>query len=287
MQLVPVIDLQQGQVVHATGGQRALYRPIASAQFRATCMPDVAGGLCEHCATTTLYLADLDALQGRAPQIDAVAALLDAQPGLALWLDAGYTQAADVDAWMRALGSVATRVRPVLASESLASVDALREALAAWPRALLSLDSRDGVPLDRGGVWSAVEAWPGRVIAMDLARVGSSAGPGIEHLAALQARAPSAFWIGSGGLRDDDDVAVAERSGAGAWLVASALHAGRISRRRTMPAGATDCGDGGDAGHTVSRPLRSDASAATRDRPSAPAGAPDAHARRGMRFARH
>jgi len=287
MQLVPVIDLQHHQVVHATGGQRALYRPLRSAQFPHTRMPDVARLLCEHCATTTLYLADLDALQGRAPQIDAVAALLDAQPTITLWLDAGFGQAADIDAWMRRLGPAAARVQPVLASESLGSVAALREALAAWPRALLSLDSRAGAPLDRGGVWQAAEAWPGRLIAMDLARVGASAGPGIEHLAALRARAPHAFWIGSGGLRDDTDVAVAERSGARAWLVASALHAGRIAPRPATTPGATDCGDGGDAGHTVSRAARLGLLAAARACSSVLAGVAAAPMLRGMRFARH
>lgn len=287
MQLVPVIDLQHGQVVHATGGQRALYRPLASALFPALPMPDVARVLCEHCATTTLYLADLDALHGRAPQIDAIAALLDARPELRLWLDAGYTQAADVDAWMRRLGHDAARVQPVLASESLRSVDALREARAAWPRALLSLDSRAGLPLDRGGVWQAPEAWPERLIAMDLARVGASSGPGIEHLAALRSRASTAYWIGSGGLRDDADVAVAERSGAGAWLVASALHAGRIAPRRTTQAGATDCGDRGDAGHTVSRATRLDAEATAPPCSSVGAATVAAPVPRGMRFARH
>lgn len=256
MLIIPVIDLQVGEVVHATGGQRAQYRPIVSTGVRSTRVEHVAQRLCEHCATERLYLADLDALQGRAPQFDAVNALLAAQPRLRLWLDAGYTRASDIDAWMRRLGAHAARVQPVLASESLASIAALREARRLWPKALLSLDSRDGVALDPGSVWSAPEAWPERVIAMELTRVGSLAGPGLEHLGKLQAQAPAAWWIGSGGIRDDADLVAAQASSAQAWLVASALHAGRIAPRRPMPQGATDCGDGDDAGHSVLRPAR-------------------------------
>jgi len=236
MQLVPVIDLLAGQVVHATGGDRSRYRPVASALLAGTEPADVARRLGEHCATNTLYLADLDALQGRPPQVDEVRALLDAEPQRVLWLDAGYVDAAAVGRWMHALGPQAGRVQPVLASESLASVAALRDALAAWPQALLSLDSRAGVPLDRGGLWQAPAVWPDRLIAMDLARVGAANGPGLDHLDALRARAPAARWIGSGGLRHDADVAAAAASGAHAWLVASALHAGRISARAAAPA---------------------------------------------------
>lgn len=253
MLIVPVIDLQGGQVVHAVGGERARYRPVESAIVCSTHPQAVAARLSEHCATATLYLADLDALQGRPPQVEAVAALLEALPALTLWLDAGFARAADVERFMGALGSTARRVRPVLGSESLEGAGALRAALAQWPRALLSLDSRAGAPLDPGGVWQAPEAWPAEVIAMDLARVGSSRGPDGEHLATLRRRAPHAAWIGSGGIRDDADLARAAASGAQAWLVASALHAGRIAPRTRAADAATDRGAGSFGGPASSR----------------------------------
>ncbi|HEU4459796.1 MAG TPA: HisA/HisF-related TIM barrel protein [Methylibium sp.] len=253
MLIVPVIDLKAGRVVHATGGERARYRPVESAIVCSTHPQAVAARLCEHCATGTLYLADLDALQGGAVQLTAIAALLEALPRLTLWLDAGFRQAADIDRCMQALGAPAERVQPVLASESLESLAALQEAIAAWPAALLSLDSRDGVPLDRGGLWSAAEHWPTRLIAMELGRVGSARGPDLAHMAALRSRAPHAGWIGSGGIRDEGDLVRAAASGAQAWLVASALHAGRIAPRGSAANGATDCGAAGGAGHSVSR----------------------------------
>ena len=63
---------------------------------------------------------------------------------------------------------------------------------------------------------------------MDLARVGSSLGPDTAAINALRARAPRAQVVGAGGLRDLADVASARASGAAAWLVASALHEGRL-----------------------------------------------------------
>ena len=44
----------------------------------------------------------------------------------------------------------------------------------------------------------------------------------------MQARAPGAALIGAGGIRDAADLERAEAAGATAWLVASALHDGRL-----------------------------------------------------------
>lgn len=238
MHIIPVIDLQAGQVVRASGGERQHYRPIDSALCGSAAPRPVAHRLCEHCATDTLYLADLDALQGRPPQATAIADLLHAQPHRLLWLDAGFADKAAADALLSRLGAAATRVRPVFGSESLRSLAAWRLVRDAWPQAVLSLDSRHGEPLDPARVWEAPALWPDHVIAMGLERVGSDAGPDVAHLARLRALAPERRWIGSGGIRHEADMTTAAATGAHAWLVASALHDGRIAPR---PKAATEC----------------------------------------------
>ena len=93
---------------------------------------------------------------------------------------------------------------------------------------MLSLDRRDGTLLDAAGCWALPALWPARVIVMTLERVGAASGPDLDTLRSVQDRAPKAALIGAGGIRDAADLQRACRAGAAAWLVASALHDGRL-----------------------------------------------------------
>jgi len=235
MLLIPVIDLMRGQVVRAVRGDRKAYLPIVSRLCAGSAPVDVAQALCRHCASSRLYVADLDALTGGAVQVEAVRALLDAQPTLELWLDAGFADGAAAAMLRQRLGSAGERMVPVFASESLQSLTALRDAFAQRHGGVLSLDRRDGRRLDAAGCWDHPELWPGRVIVMTLERVGADAGPDLDTLRDVHARAPSAQLVGAGGIRDADDLARAQAAGAYAWLVASALHDGRLAAANVRP----------------------------------------------------
>jgi uncharacterized protein related to proFAR isomerase len=231
MTLIPVLDLWRGQVVRAVRGDRRAYRPIASALCAGSDPLQAASRLCEYSAARRLYVADLDALLGSAPQWPVLRALLRALPGIDLWLDAGFVEAPSLHG---ALGAAAARVVPVYGSESLPNRAAFERCFAsarARRRGVLSLDRRDGRQLDAAGCWTAPECWPKRVIVMTLERVGSNAGPDLRTLAELRARSPATMLIGAGGIRDETDLTRARAAGASAWLVASALHDLRLPRR--------------------------------------------------------
>jgi phosphoribosyl isomerase A len=225
--LIPVIDLQAGQVVRAVRGERQNYKPIVSALCAGSEPVTVARALLAHTRSQLLYVADLDALQGRPVQAAALQALLQALPGMELWLDAGFADAASARALRTSFGDAAARVRPVYASESLRSREQLAACVAGGDAAL-SLDRRDGRRLDVAGCWDAPELWPTRVIVMTLERVGSDAGPDLATIADVRRQAPRAMVIGAGGIRHAQDVAAAAAAGADAWLVASALHDRRL-----------------------------------------------------------
>ena len=235
MLLIPVIDLMRGQVVRAVRGDRQSYRPIVSRLCAGSAPVDVAQALCRHCASGRLYLADLDALTGCAAQVEAVGSLLQALPTLELWLDAGFADAAAAAMVRERLGKAAERVVSVFASESLRSLTALRDAFARPHGGVLSLDRREGRRLDPTGCWDHPELWPGRVIVMTLERVGADSGPDLDTWREVRARAPEAQLIGAGGIRDAEDLARAEAAGAHAWLVASALHDGRLAAASARP----------------------------------------------------
>jgi phosphoribosylformimino-5-aminoimidazole carboxamide ribotide isomerase len=235
MQLIPVIDLMAGQVVRGVRGERSAYRPIRSSLCESSAPLDLAPRLLERAASATLYIADLDALMGGELQFDILAALLDRLPTVHLWLDGGFRDAAAIDTLRQRLGTRADRVTPIVASESLPDADIARRCLEAHrAHCILSLDRRQGSLLDAAGCHAHPEWWPERVIVMMLDRVGADAGPDLEALRALQALRPDVRLIGAGGIRDAADLQCAAASGAQGWLVASALHDGRIGVR---PAG--------------------------------------------------
>ena len=228
MLLIPVIDLMRGQVVRAVRGDRQSYRPMVSKLCDGSDPLEMARALCRHCASSRLYVADLDALTGGVAQVDIVRALLRAMPALELWLDAGFADAAGAAALCERIGAPAGRVVPVFGSESLRSLGALREAFA-WPgTGVLSLDRRGDQRLDPAGCWDHPELWPGRVIVMTLERVGADSGPDLDTLREVRARVPAAQVVGAGGIRHAEDLECARAAGAHAWLVASALHDGRL-----------------------------------------------------------
>jgi phosphoribosylformimino-5-aminoimidazole carboxamide ribotide isomerase len=236
MLLVPVVDLLHGQVVRAVRGERARYRPIESALCRSSEPLAVARALCAQAASGLLYVADLDALTGHAPQTALLAALLDALPGVTLWLDGGFAGAEPARATLAVLGEAAARVRPVFGTESFPAVAEFERCFpqpggataegAAAPalQGLLSLDRRHEAPLDPAGAWAAPQRWPRELIVMTLDRVGGDAGPDLRTLAEVQARAPRARLFGAGGIRGEADLDAARAAGAAGWLVASALH---------------------------------------------------------------
>lgn len=227
-----MLDLARGQVVRGVRGERAAYRPIVSTlaegseplAIAAALLPPASG---RHAGTAPLYVADLDAIQGGAPQLGTLRRLLEWRDDLVLWLDAGLSGIAAGAALRAAFGASGDRVRLVYGSESLAAGSASR-GLADDPHAILSLDCRLARPLDPAGLWSRPDLWPRTIIVMTLDRVGAAAGPDLSTLARLRALAPDRVWVGAGGVRDRGDLRSVATTGASAWLVASALHDGTL-----------------------------------------------------------
>src|SRR5947209_284024 len=88
MRVVPVLDLKGGIVVHARRGQRADYQPLHS-KLADTCEPvPLARALCAVGETSSLYVADLDALAGGSVDVATLTALSEVAE---LWVDAGAT----------------------------------------------------------------------------------------------------------------------------------------------------------------------------------------------------
>ena len=223
MQVIPVLDLKGGLVVHARMGQRDQYRPIKTPLASTSKPIDVARGLLSIHPFASFYIADIDAIAG-AGNNNAVLAELRAEfPHATFWVDNGIADRASAERWLDAgLGHL------VLGSETQKDQAVLRR-LSKDNRIVLSLDYRGDDFIGPAALLSDVDMWPSRVITMTLARVGSGMGPDWRRLEATNNAGRGRRVYAAGGVRDADDlVALADRGIAGA-LVASCLHNGILT----------------------------------------------------------
>jgi phosphoribosylformimino-5-aminoimidazole carboxamide ribotide isomerase len=231
MRIVPVLDLKGGVVVHARRGQRADYAPLRSALV-AGCEPvTVARALCARCRTSTIYVADLDALAAQPVSETILAKLASvADP----WVDAGATTPEQAATLSRA--GVA---RNVVGTESIGTHRPTQLLASLGPRLVLSVDLRDGRLISRDpeldGRNAASVAPLARtlgvreLLVIDLNRVGSGSGPPVDAVAELAAAMPGVDIYAGGGVRDNDDLRALASAGAVGALVATALHEGRLT----------------------------------------------------------
>ncbi len=157
MQVIPVIDLMSGQVVHAQGGRRDAYRPIATPLCVGSTPADVVAGLLRVHPFARLYVADLDAIAGQGEHAAALSAIAARWPRLQAWVDRGTGDLDAARAWLaRGAGHL------VIGSESQRDA-AIARALAGEARVLLSLDFRGEQFLGPAALLEDTAAWPARV----------------------------------------------------------------------------------------------------------------------------
>src|SRR5437879_4825360 len=184
MIVLPVLDLQGGQVVRGIGGRRQEYCPLTP-----ECQPvRVACSFRERFGLNELYVADLDAIAGKPPALELFANLR--QSGFRLWVDSGVSDPFSAEALIAA--GIET---VVVGLETVAGPRSLQEMCNAHAgRIVFSLDLKDNAPLGNLTAWErrdarsiaeqAIQIGVNRLLLLDLARVGMNAGTGTDSLAA-------------------------------------------------------------------------------------------------------
>ncbi len=225
LQIIPVIDIRQGRVVHARGGERHAYPPLSSILTDSHDVLQVVSDLLNWYPFPRLYIADLDAIEtGQAPTT-LYQSLTIQFPQLSIWLDSGIQHKAQLAAFKEL-----TTIYPVLGSETLDELSLLKNK--DWrQRLILSLDRRKQQFMGKPELLSNTELWPENVIMMSLDHVGSNTGPDLGWFQQLQSAKADVSWFIAGGIRNEQDLEQVEQNGGAGVLVASALHTGQISRQ--------------------------------------------------------
>ncbi len=235
-----MIDLKAGRAVHARGGAREHYEPVQSplmqgegeGEGEGDAKPGDAAALARGYRArgdiAGIYVADLDAISGGAPQdLAAIAAA-----GLPMLVDAGVRTAE------RAVATAGLGVRVVVGLETLPSFTVLSTIVSAigGERTVFSLDLRNGVPLVPGGTDSAggspidlarqaVACGVCAVIVLDVARVGGAQGVDFELMGNVRRALPvhEVELMVGGGVRGDGDLTRLAALGCDGALVATSL----------------------------------------------------------------
>lgn len=220
MQIIPVIDLKNGVVIHAKFGQRETYQPIKSVLTTNPDIYSVLNSFLQLHNFNTFYIADLDAITGQGSQRDLIEHVAKDFPKMTFWVDAGYQKARDF----------LSNYLPVLGSECFTD-DNFCEILEFEKRFILSLDfGTNGEKLGSQKFFTQTNLWSKNVIVMTLNRVGSSQGVAIDLLEKFKRDYPKTNFIAAGGVQNSDDLVQLERIGIEQVLVASALHSGTITK---------------------------------------------------------
>ena len=260
--VIPVLDLRDGRVVHANGGNRNDY-PIL--KLKGHCAGEPAAILDWLRASypfQTVYIADLDALSGRPPQMATLAQLTQAHPDLSFHVDApGLADAgAEHPRINRPDPSLAQRlipgIYPILSTERLVhertlTAQSSRPHQPAEPLAVGATQGTGPMGTDRPrttAYWVSVDhrdqtllgalpppeflASACAVIDMNLNCVGQRM-TARERMArvhpALKAESVETRLL-AGGIRTADDIRAVWRAGFRAVLCGSALYSGALDR---------------------------------------------------------
>ncbi len=234
MNVIPVIDLKAGSVVHAVGGDRDAYVPLPTPLFPSPDPADVARKLVERFPFQRVYVADLDAIAGGEPDWCSLRAIADV--GLQIMLDAGVGEprrAATIAETSLGQHRVASVIVAMECLETASSLSAIIQAIGP-DRAVFSLDLFKGKPVARTVrlqqrtpseladlVWDAGFR---KLIVLDIAAVGKGQGPvTVDVCRRLAERHDWQELISGGGVRSEEDLQALSHAGCHAALVSSAL----------------------------------------------------------------
>ncbi len=220
MQIIPVIDLKDGLVVHAVRGNREYYQPIHQSS-QLTDFSDfytVLQRFLQLYPFKRFYIADLDAISGSGSHQALIDDVMQSHPDIQFWLDNGcqFTE----------IKSAQPNLQQVIGTESQQLPPS---ALA--KDYVLSLDYKDQQGKGPAAWFDQSLYWPDVVIAMTLNQVGSDSGPDREKLTQLQRAHPEKQWVAAGGIRHQADLVWLEKNGIHSALLATALHNGSLDRQ--------------------------------------------------------
>ena len=226
MQIIPVMDLSNGHVVHAVKGKRQNYKAINSQICSSSIPSDVIDGFLSVHDFGSIYIADLDALENQGNHAELIYSICKQYPKIAFWLDCGISS---IQHYMQQTN--ADNLRYILSSESIPSISTFTSIINSLQKQdfILSLDFKSNQLLGSSDLLSNEKYWPENIIALNLDEVGVNNGFIFPDLIKQRKIDDNYKLYVGGGIRNMDDIVMLRNQGIEGVLISSALHSQAIT----------------------------------------------------------
>ena len=219
IEVIPVIDVMSGLVVHAIAGRRELYRPLTTSSICSSPEPREVIDSLWRLGFRRIYIADLDSIMGRGSNEWVID--LAIMKGFRVLADLGRRSIELID------GNL---IEYVIGTEYL---DYPSEVRLVKNRAM-SIDiygdraifRNANVPLEEAVV-EIVKLSPSKILLIDLSRVGTLTGLNTKAVMLVKEVFKGELIVG-GGVKSEKDVLYLKSLGVSGVLVATAIHKGTI-----------------------------------------------------------
>jgi phosphoribosylformimino-5-aminoimidazole carboxamide ribotide isomerase len=222
MNIIPVIDIKDGQVVMAKQGQRDTYKPINSKLCTSSSLDAVINGFLFIYPFKIIYIADLNAITNKGNNDCVINSIIENNKHIEFWVDNGkrienLPKLSGIN-YKTIIGTeyqnkTNYEIKNGCLKDTILSLDFFPDKGYTGPKDLLTDAS----------------LWPQQMIIMTLDRVGKNAGPDIERLKYFCQKYPDKDFIAAGGVRNKLDLFRLRNIGISHVLIASALHSGVIN----------------------------------------------------------
>jgi len=220
MQIIPVIDLLNGLVLHAKRGERQYYKPINSLLINSSKPLDMVAALLDYYPFQQLYIADLNAIQKLGDNhYNIIESIAHYFPNLKLWVDAGISNQAELNIWSKFHSNLIFASENFSRIENFLTLKNLQQF-----NFILSLDFLVNGYKGPVELLKNSQNWPKNVIVMTLANVGTNQGVNTIQINEVLLLAKDHNIFAAGGVRNMDDLIKLKDMGVHGALIATALH---------------------------------------------------------------
>jgi phosphoribosylformimino-5-aminoimidazole carboxamide ribotide isomerase len=231
--IIPVIDILNSQAVHAIKGEREKYKPLKSVLINDSNPTRIALKLKNKYLFNEFYIADLDAILQRKPNVAILSKILDI-PGVEIMIDPGIKIAKNAEKYFKLkLKSL------ILGLETLRDLEVISECLKLFDinKIVVSVDMYNEViqtnikELRDKDVLEIIckieDLGVVKIILLDLFKVGQKMG-GISKLyLKIREKFNGEILVG-GGIKDLQDIKEYKSNDFSGVLIGTALHDGSI-----------------------------------------------------------
>tara|TARA_Y100000590_G_scaffold423239_1_gene528829 strand:- start:19696 stop:20382 length:687 start_codon:yes stop_codon:yes gene_type:complete len=218
MDIIPVIDIMNNNVVTAYKGNRSSYKTINSNLYNSTDPKIIINEIVKKYSPNIIYIADLDAINKNSVNHSLYKYILNKFPKIIFWVDSGLKKIN--------LNKNYKNYYPIYCSEKSKGFELISDK---FKRHICSYDYKKKL-LGSKSIHRFIKSFPKKIIIMDLYKVGTLSKPNF-YLAKriIRKRYNNEYYI-AGGMKSLLDIKNAKKIGAKGVLVSSMIHVNKLNK---------------------------------------------------------